>query len=133
MTIQDIRDGLAANLGTISSLRVSTELPDQLNPPIAVIGLSTVEYDNAFQQGLTIYRFLVTLVSSRASERWAQRRLDDYCSNGASSVKLAIESDKTLGGAAYDVRVTEMGSIGTISLDEVMYLAAEFSVDVYSD
>lgn len=133
MSIQEMRDGLAANLATISGLRVSAEVPDQVNPPMAVISLTTVEYDNAFQQGLTIYRFGVTLVASRASDRWAQTRLDGYCSNGDNSVKLAIESDKTLGGSAYDVRVTEMGSIGAVSLDEVTYLAAEFSVDVYAN
>mgnify|MGYP000482752262 CR=1 FL=1 len=133
MSIQDMRDGLAANLSTISGLRVSEEIPDQVNPPQAVISLTTVEYDNAFKQGLTVYRFLVTLIASRASDRWAQIRLDGYCSNGEDSVKLAIESDKQLGGAAFDVRVVEMGNIGTISLDESMYLAAEFSVDVYSD
>jgi len=133
MSIQDMRDGLAANLSTISDLRVSEEIPDQVNPPQAVISLTTVEYDNAFKQGLTIYRFLVTLISSRASDRWAQIRLDNYCSNGEDSVKLAIESDKQLNGAAFDVRVVEMGNIGTISLDESMYLAAEFSVDVYSN
>lgn len=133
MSVQDIRAGLVANLSTISGLRVSGEIPDQVNPPMAVVSLSTVEYDSAFAQGLTIYRFLVTLVSSRASDRWAQKRLDAYCSNGEDSIKLAIQSDKTLSGSAYDVRVTEMGSIGTVSLDETMYLAAEFSVDVYSD
>lgn len=133
VTIQDMRDGLSANLQTIDKLRVSEEIPDQVNPPQAVISLTTVEYDQAFGQGLTIYRFLVTLIASRASDRWAQIRLDGYCSNGDDSVKLAIESDKTLGGSAFDVRVTEMGNIGTISLDESMYLAAEFSVDVYAD
>lgn len=133
MTIQEMRTGIGTNLATISGLRVSEEVPDQVNPPQAVISLTNVEYDNAFKQGLTIYRFLVTLIASRASDRWAQIRLDGYCSNGDDSVKLAIESDKTLGGAAFDVRVTEMGNIGTISLDESMYLAAEFSVDVYAD
>ena len=133
MSIQEIRAGLAKNLRTISGLRVSETIPDQVNPPIAVISLSTVEYDGAYQQGLTTYRFLVSLVSSRISDRLAQRRIDEFCSNGERSIKLAIESDKSLDGAAFDVRVTEMGSVGTVSLDETMYLAAEFSVDVLSD
>jgi len=133
LTIQDMRDGLGTNLRTISGLRVSEEIPDQVNPPMAVVSLTSVEYDQAFQRGLTIYRFLVTLIASRASDRWAQIRLDGYCSNGSDSVKIAIESDKTLSGSAFDVRVTEMGNIGTISLDESMYLAAEFSVDVFAD
>ena len=128
-----MREGIAANLRTIPGLRVSETIPDQINPPIAVISLTTVEYDGAYQQGLITYRFLVTLVSSRVSDRLSQRRIDEFCSNGDRSIKLAIESDKTLDGAAFDVRVTEMGSVGTVSLDETMYLAAEFSVDVLSD
>ena len=133
MTIQEIRTGLGANLATISGLRVSTDIPDSPNPPQAIIGIENVTFDNAFGQGLTEYRFTVSLIASRVSERNAQRKLDEYTSNGARSVKLAIESDKTLGGNAYDVRVTEMSNIGTVILGEVIYLAADFAVTVYSD
>jgi len=133
VTIQDIRAGLETNLQTISGLRASSDIPDNPNPPEAVIGLETVEFDNAYQQGLTIYRFRVTVLVSRASDRWAQRRLDAYSSNGDSSIKLAIESDKTLNGAAFDTRVVEMGSIGTVSLGEATYLAADFAVEVLAD
>ena len=133
MTIQEIRTGLGANLATISGLRVSTDIPDSPNPPQAIIGIENVTFDNAFGQGLTEYRFTVSLIASRVSERNAQRKLDEYTSNGARSVKLAIESDKTLGGNAYDVRVTEMSNIGTVILSEVIYLAADFAVTVYSD
>jgi hypothetical protein len=63
----------------------------------------------------------------------AQRRLDTYTSTETGSVKLAIESDKSLGGKAFDVRVTEMSNIGTVSLGEISYLAADFTVTVYAD
>ena len=133
MSIQEIRTGLADNLATISGLRVSIDIPDNPTPPQAVIAIETVGFDNAFGQGLTQYSFTVSLIASRVSERNAQRKLDDYTSNGAQSVKLAIESDKTLGGKAYDVRVTEMTNIGTVILGEVIYLAADFAVIVYAD
>jgi len=133
VTIQEIRTGLAANLGTISGLRVSIDIPDSPNPPQAVIGIDTVNFDLAFGQGLTEYRFTVSLIAARVSERNAQRKLDAYTSNGAQSVKLAIESDKTLGGYAFDVRVSEMSNIGTVILGELIYLAADFSVIVYAD
>lgn len=133
MSIQEIRTGLANNLATISGLRVSIDIPDNPTPPQAVIAIETVGFDNAFGQGLTQYSFTVSLIASRVSERNAQRKLDDYTSNGAQSVKLAIESDKTLGGKAYDVRVTEMTNIGTVILGEVIYLAADFAVIVYAD
>jgi hypothetical protein len=133
VSIQEIRAGLGTNLATISGLRVSTDIPDSPNPPQAIIGIENVSFDNAFGNGLTEYRFTVSLIASRVSERSAQRKLDEYTSNGANSVKLAIESDKTLGGNAYDVRVTEMSNIGTVILGEVIYLAADFAVTVYSD
>lgn len=134
MSIADLRDGLATNLATISGLRTSIDIPDNPSPPIAIIALETVSYDEAFQRGMTIYRFTITLLASRASERRAQAKLDEYTSDeGASSVKSAIESDKSLGGSAYDVRVTEMSNYGTVSLGEVMYLAADYAVAVYAD
>jgi len=133
LSIFDIRAGLAANLATISGLRTSVDIPDNPNPPIAVIGIENVQYDQSYQRGLVEYNFLVTVIASRASDRWAQRKLDEYTSTGASSVKAAIESDKTLGGAAYDVRVIQMSNVGAVSLGEVSYLAADFAVTVYAD
>lgn len=131
--ISDLRSGLATNLATISGLRTSVDLPDNPNPPVAVIGIENVNYDQAFAGGLIEYNFRVTVLASRASDRMAQRRLDTYTSTETGSVKLAIESDKTLGGKAFDVRVTEMSNIGTVSLGEISYLAADFTVTVYAD
>lgn len=133
MSIADIRDGLGKNLATITGLRVSLDVPDNPSPPIAVISLNTVSYDGAFKRGLTSYNFIVTVIVGRASEREAQRRLDTYISNGAGSIKLAIESDKTLNGSAYDVLVSEMTNIGAVSLSDITYLAADFAVQVYSN
>lgn len=133
-TIENLRDGLADNLRTIDGLRVSADLPEQVNAPMAVVGLQSVVYNQSFANGLVLYNFEVSLLAARASERWAQKRLDDYTSSsGTDSVKVAIESDKTLGGNAYDVRVTEMGAIGTVSLDDSIYLTATFTVEVYAD
>jgi hypothetical protein len=76
----------------------------------------------------------VVVIVGRAEERTAQRSLDAFCSStGSSSIKLAVESDKTLGGNAYDCRVTEMRNYTPIQLNEGTYLAAEFAVDVFAD
>lgn len=133
MSIADIRDGIVTNLATISGLRTSVDIPDNPSPPIAFVGLESVQYDQSFQRGLTEYNFTVTVLVGRVSERSAQRKLDEYISNGARSIKLAIESDKTLGGDAYDVRVSELRNIGTVSLEQVIYLAADFAVTVFAD
>lgn len=133
MSIRLIRNAIAANLTSISGLRTSADIPENPSPPIAVVSLETVEYDGAFAGGLTEYNFLITVLASRASERSAQTRLDGFTSTGTNSVKKAIESDKTLGGEAFDVRVTRMTNIGTVSLGEINYLAADFAVTVFAN
>ena len=133
MSITDIRDGIATNLATISGLRTSAELPDQPNPPIAVVQLNNVTYDQAFQGGLVLYNFTITVIVGKVAERLAQQRLNAYASTGAGGVKTALQSDKTLGGHAFDVKLQEMTNIGAITLGEQQYLAAEFAAIVYAD
>lgn len=134
VTISEIRDGLATRLATITGLRQSPDLPDNPNPPIAVVGPNTVGYDTSFQGGLTTYTFVITVIVARVSERQAQARLDAYAStSGNQSIKEAIEGDKTLGGKVADVRVTEMSNVGAVLLGEATYIAANFAVTVYAE
>ncbi len=133
-SVTDLRTAIATNLATISGLRTSPEMPDNPNPPIALIRPVSIDYNQSMAKGLTRYSFAVIVVVGRAEERTAQRSLDGYCSStGASSIKNAVESDKTLGGKAYDCRVTEMRNYTPIQLNEGTYLAAEFAVDVFAD
>ena len=130
-SITVIRTRLAANLGTISGLRTAAELPDNPTPPIGIINLDSVDYDGAMQGGLTTYSFVVTVIVGRAAEREMQRKLDAYCDpTGSQSVKLAIESDKTLSGEVYDLRVERSSGMGSIIINDQNYLAAEFTVTV---
>jgi hypothetical protein len=133
MSITLIRQALATNLATISGLRTAAEVPDLPNPPVAIVALRSVSYDGAFNKGMTNYNFAVTVIVGRAAEREAQRRLDAYISTGASSVKSAVESDSTLGGNAYDCRVVSMDSVGSLSISDTTYLAADFTVTVIAN
>jgi hypothetical protein len=134
VSIATIRDGLATNLQTITGLRATADITDNPTPPIAIVQLNRVEYDNAFNKGLTIYNFVISVVVGRASERTAQDRLNAFATpSGASSIKLAVQSDRTLGGSAYDVRVSEMQNIGAVLLGGENYLAADFAVQVYAN
>jgi hypothetical protein len=132
-SISQIRDGIATNLSTISGLRTTSTVPDNPQPPVAIIQPNSIEYDRAFRNGLDQYSFTVTLIVGRASERTAQNLIDLYCaSTGSSSVKLAIESNRTLSGVIQDLRVAAMRNYGTISLSDQTYLAAEFDLIVYT-
>jgi hypothetical protein len=132
-SISDIRAGIAANLATITGLRTAAEIPDNPNPPIAIVSLDSVNYDRAYAKGLVEYNFTVTVIVGRSAERIAQRALDTYISTGANSIKNAIELDKSLGGKAYDCRVASLNSIGSIQLNDNTYLAADFTVTVLAN
>jgi hypothetical protein len=133
-SVSELRIGIATNLATITGLRTASTMPDNPSPPIAIVIPSSISFDDTFQRGMQTYTFTVLVVVGRADERTAQNRLDAYCSStGTSSVKLAIEKDKTLGGKAFDVRVSEMRNYGQIVIGEVTYLSGEFSVLCYAD
>jgi hypothetical protein len=133
-SISELRAGIKANLATINGLRVSDFQPDNINPPVAVVFPINVNYDDTFQRGMQTYTFSVQVIVGRQSERSGQNSIDAYCSStGASSIKLAIESNKTLGGKAFDTRVTDMRNYGELLVGEVNYLSAEFVVLCYAD
>jgi len=132
-SISDIRAGIATNLATIPGLRTSAEIPDNPNPPVAIVSLDSVNYDRAYAKGLVDYSFTVTVIVGRSAERIAQKTLDTYISTGANSIKNAIELDKSLGGKAYDCRVASLNSIGSIQLNDNTYLAADFTVTVLAN
>jgi len=132
-SISDLRSGLAANLQTITGLRVYSTLPDVVNPPTAMISLEKVAYNRQMQKGMVEYGFKVTVVVGRVSERTAQNLIDVLvASSGAGSVKTAIESDRTLGGKAFDVFIPELSAIGAVSINGIDYFSAEFSVQVFA-
>jgi hypothetical protein len=132
--VSELRTGIAANLATVPGLRTAATVPDQINPPIAVVMPSSITYDLAFaRSGGDEYEFSVMVIVGRVDERMAQNKLDAYCSGtGVQSIKAAIESNRTLGGEAFDCRVTSLRSYNQVSVADVTYLAAEFAVQVYA-
>lgn len=128
-----MRIGIANNLSSISGLRTAATVPDDPKPPIAIVRPNSITFDTAFARGLDEYEFSVLLIVGRVDERSAQNNLDGYCApSGSGSVKQAIESDKTLGGNAYDLRVREMRNYQQIAVGDVTYLSAEFVVQVFA-
>jgi len=130
-TMTELRAGIATRLATISGLRTSATLPDQPNPPIAVVFPERVIYDQAFGRGSDEYTFVVLVIVGRIAERTAQTSLDTYCNpSGGSSIKAAIEGEATLGGKAIDCRVTEMRGQGSLAIGDATYITGEFLVSV---
>jgi hypothetical protein len=131
-SISELRSGIAKNLQTLAGLRVVETLPDAVNPPMAMLGLTKVQYNQQNQRSMSLYTFQVTVVMGRVSERTAQKNMDVLVAPGAGSIKYALESDRTLGGKAFDVFVPELSAIGAMSVNGIDYFSAEFSVQVYA-
>jgi len=128
-TVSAIRTGIATNLASISNLRVSPTMLDAPRPPVAMVYPSNIDFDLNANRGADTYIFIVYVLVGRADDRTAQNRLDGFVS-GPSSVKTAIEADRTLGGSADTCRVTGMSNYQQVSIGDTVYLGVEFEVEV---
>lgn len=132
--LSTIRTNLAARIATISGLRTAATIPDQVNPPIAIVIPERLTYDDAYGKGLVTYSFLVQVIVGKVSERTSQNKIDGFINpTGATSIKAAIEGDKTLNGVVFDTRVTEVTGYSVVQVGDIAYMSCEFRVTVLAD
>ena len=106
MTPNAVRAGIATALDTIAGLRCFDYVPDSLAPPAAVVEPLEIDYDESMNSGTQFYRAFILVIVGRMSDRSSQDRLDAYLTeSGASSIKAALEADRTLGGACATLQV----------------------------
>lgn len=131
-TLAQIREGLRANLASISDVQVSAYLLSQPTPPCIEIAPASVEYDLAMQRGADRWTIVVRAATGLTTDRGAQVNLDELLApTGARSVKTAIEADSTLGGVVDDLRVTTMRAYRAIPRESGgPLLGAEWDVTV---
>ena len=131
MIPSDVRDGLKTRLQTISGLRCFDLIPDQVTPPTAIVGQLDFTFDIDNARGLDLADVDVIVIVQRFSERAGQNRLDSYLSgSGATSIKAAIEGDRTLGGACQTLRVTSAES-GSYESNSQIFLSYRYRITIY--
>lgn len=133
--VETLAGRLLLNLQTISGLRVFDYWPDKIpvsaDPAaVAIVTLapsrSAGQYDAVFN-GVSWWDFEVTVIVSRVTDRTGQKRLYRYISTtGANSIKVAIESDKTLNGNAQLLLVEQPQNAGEITVADVDYWGAQW-------
>jgi hypothetical protein len=131
--ITAMREGLAANASTIEGLRVNQEIPEQVAvPAFVVLGINEIDFDKTMVRGTDRITFDCLLIASRADARNAQRTLDAYLSlSGPESIKVALQSDATLGGTCEDLRLVRINDYGALDIGGVTYLSARLEVEIY--
>ena len=120
-TLKALRAGLAANLATITSIQTSGYILSNPTPPTAWVTYDDplVEFDLTFGRGGDKWFLVVEVFVPLTTDRGGQARLDPYLEgSGATSVKAAIESDTTLGGACESCRCTHIDGVGDYQLGE---------------
>ena len=131
MIISDIREGIKQNLSSIDGLRCYDIVPDVIVPPCVVVGQLEFTFDLNNARGLDQANLDVFVIVQRFSERTGQDKLDTYLAgSGDNSIKAAIESDRTLGGACNTLRVTSAES-GTYQMGDIDYLSYRYRLTVW--
>lgn len=109
----DLRTGLANNLRGINTAggldwQVSEYVLDAPTPPCVYIAGGPVAWDKTMGRAHDDWTYTVYAMVGYVSDIGAQLVLDTMlASAGPTSIKALVETDRTLGGAAYSLRVTE--------------------------
>lgn len=131
MNPSQVRDGLKTRLQTISGLRAYDLIPDTVVPPCAVVGQLDFTFDIDNARGLDQAQVDVLVIVQRFSERAGQDKLDAYLAgSGASSIKAAIEGDRTLGGTVNTLRVTG-AEAGTYESQGIQFLSYRYRITIW--
>lgn len=126
-----VRNGLKANIATIRGIRIYDLIPDVIVPPCAIVGQLDLTFDINNSRGLDQANVDVFVIVQRFSERSGQDALDKYLAgSGTDSIKAAIESDLTLGGACNTLRVTSAES-GTYQNNDQEFLSYRYRITVW--
>lgn len=132
-TLAEIHAGLVTRLDTIDGLRVRDHVPDQIEPPMAVVTFVSSTFHGAFQDGLRPYEFVIVVLVGQANSRSAQASLLEYANTtGTKSIKAAIEADRTLGLTNTDAIVTEVDTFQTEQVGGYQYVGLTFTLAINS-
>ncbi len=131
MNPSQVRDGLKTRLQTITGLRAYDLIPDTVVPPCAVVGQLDFTFDIDNARGLDQAQVDVLVIVQRFSERAGQDKLDSYLAgSGSTSIKAAIEGDRTLGGTVNTLRVTG-AEAGTYDSQGVTFLSYRYRITIW--
>lgn len=131
MLPSQVREGLKTNLEAIKGMRVYDLIPSVPVAPAAVVGQLDFTFDLNNARGLDQANLDVVVLVQRFTERTGQNDLDKYLAgSGDYSIKAAIESDRTLGGACDTLRVTS-AEAGTYVSGDIEFLSYRYRLTVW--
>ena len=132
-SIGDIAAGLKANLDAIDGVNVSKyPRTNPVGPLIHMWPSDTIVYHRANAMGFTAIEFTVQLLWPYSDDAGSASQVYDFLEpTGARSVRAAIESDRTLGGAVDQARCESCSGLAVgVTSDNQPRLTAEWRVSI---
>jgi hypothetical protein len=113
-SISEIRDGIKTRLSTVLNLNCYDTIEMQIETPAAVVEPGAGSFDMTMGRGSDAMDFIIGLAVGGGVDRVSQDTLDGYLSGwGATSIKVAMETDPTLGGIVSYAKVRGWRNYGT--------------------
>ena len=131
-TISQIMEGIETRLETIPGLRTAEYVPDQVNPPQAVVDFpGEIDFHVTAKHGLFTFEAQVIILVSKTVDRAGTAALATYASiTGTNSIHAAIEGDSTLGGIVDDCYVRSFRRLGQEEIDGLGFFGGVFMLPV---
>lgn len=136
MDLEAVQQGLAAAVNAVAmnpKLRGFASLPGSITPPVFAPTEFELAYDQVFGGGLVSVMFTCGVFTSIGDTEQGRKALTGYLNrDGTQSVKTALESDKTLGGACKTLTTRRArGAYRLYEIGGADYLGALVDVEVW--
>lgn len=136
MDFPAVMQGLADAASAIEGLNCYATLPGSIVPPtFAPYEVETVQYNQTFKSDSMTWLTLTcaVFVSNGYTEEGAKLLTGYLTPSGPTSIKAALEADRTLGGAALTLNVDRArGAFRLYTVGNIDYLCSLFDVRVYA-
>lgn len=129
--LQEAMTALSESLTSIAGLRCYDHVPEQINPPAAIVSLGAGTYDEDFDGAVEFEATILLLVSEGQGAKRAQAAFQEYLDpSGITSVAAAVHAVPTLSGVVDFARVVGWADPQSFDVGGINYVGVEVTVDL---
>lgn len=131
MDLNAVALGIAANVNTIDGVNALHYAPADGVPPLFWVGDIAETFNTAMGNGQDDLLIDCTMIVAGTFDEESQKAIREYMNgSGAKSIRTVLRTDRTLGGAASDIRAVSATGPVPIELAGNRYYGARFTVQV---